>query len=96
MAEYGADAVAAGQADAARKAAAELRERMKEMIELVERELDGAALARRGLLDDVDGAHNSGAIDICAADPSLFRPSNRSASRVLNFRIHLRGHACAF
>jgi hypothetical protein len=37
------DALEAGQADEARKAAAELRERMKEIIELVERMSDRAA-----------------------------------------------------
>ena len=37
------DALEAGQADEARKAAAELRERMKEVIELVERMSDRAA-----------------------------------------------------
>jgi len=37
------EALDAGQADAARKAAAELRERMKETIELVERLSDRAA-----------------------------------------------------
>ena len=37
------DAVAGGQAEAARKAAAELRERMREMIALVDRLLDRAA-----------------------------------------------------
>ena len=37
------DALEAGQADEARKAADELRERMKEMIELVEQMSDRAA-----------------------------------------------------
>lgn len=37
------DALDAGQADEARQAAAELRERMKEMIEFVERMSDRAA-----------------------------------------------------